>query len=184
MKKRAFFLDRDGVVIEQIAYLKDPEQVALIPGVAAALRAIRAAGDLAVVITNQSGVARGYFTMAEVEAVHRRMRELLRAEGAEIDDIRICPHGPAENCPCRKPRPQLFFDAARELDIDLARSVMVGDRLSDLQAGANAGCSVSFLVRTGYGTPEEERKCRDAGFTAVADDLPAVVRIVQSSESN
>jgi len=176
MKQRAFFLDRDGVVIEQIAYLKDPEQVALIPGTAEAIRMIRARGDLAVIITNQSGVNRGYFTMAEVEAVHRRMLELLRTEGAEIDDIRICPHTPDENCSCRKPRPGLFLAAARKLDIDLARSVMVGDRRSDLESGVNAGCAASILVRTGYGAAEEE-KGRAAGFP-VADDLLDAVKSI------
>ena len=180
MKRRAFFLDRDGVVIEQIHYLADPAQVALIPGVAAAIRAIREHGDLAVVITNQSGVGRGYFTMAAVDAVHRRMVELLRAEGAELDDIRICPHAPEENCSCRKPLPGLFLAAAQALDIDLGRSVMVGDRRSDLDSGVNAGCAASILVRTGYGAGEEE-KCRAAGFPVV-DDLPAAVRLIYRTE--
>ena len=180
MKRRAFFLDRDGVVIEQVHYLSDPAQVALIPGAAAAIRAIREHGDLAVVITNQSGVGRGYFTMADVDAVHRRMLELLRAEGAELDGIRVCPHAPGENCVCRKPRPGLFLDAARTLDIDLARSVMVGDRRSDLDSGVNAGCALSILVRTGYGA-EEEEPCRAAGFP-VADDLAAAVRLVRRNE--
>ena len=180
MKQRAFFLDRDGVVIEQIHYLSDPAQVALIPGAATAIRAIREHGDLAVVITNQSGVGRGYFTMADVDAVHRRMLELLDAEGARIDDIRICPHAPGEQCSCRKPLPGLFLAASEALGIDLSRSVMVGDRRSDLDSGVNAGCAASILVRTGYGAGEEEG-CRAAGFPVV-DDLPAAVRMVYRGE--
>ena len=175
--KKAFFLDRDGVVIEQVHYLHDPEQVKLIPGVAETLKEIHRRGYLAVVITNQSGVGRGYFTMDDVKKVNARMEELIRQENGEyLDGIYICPHAPDVECQCRKPLPGLFIQAKAELDIDLAASVMVGDRRSDLISGQNAGCSRSFLVRTGYGAGEE-KEGRAAGFT-VCDDLRGVAGCV------
>ena len=171
--KKAVFLDRDGVIIEQIAYLADPERVKLIAGSAEALRVIHRHGDLAVVISNQSGVGRGFFTAAAVEAVHERIQELLAPSGERVDAFYYCPHAPEEDCPCRKPKPEMILRAAREHGLDVAASLMLGDRMSDLECGVNAGCAVSALVLTGYGS-EQEPKVRAAGFPVYPDFAAAV----------
>ena len=172
--KKAVFMDRDGVIIEQVAYLSKPEQAALIPGAVEALRIIHRHGDLAVVISNQSGVGRGYFTAADVDAVHDRIQELLAQSGERVDEFRYCPHAPDEKCSCRKPSPEMILKAAERFGIDVHASLMLGDRMSDLECGRNAGCAKSVLVRTGYGA-EQEPKAREAGFS-VADDMLAAVR--------
>lgn len=156
---KAFFLDRDGVVVEQVHYLCDPEQTRLEKGVAEAIRRMHSKGYLVVVITNQSGVARGKFTMNEVELVHKKIAELLAETGEKIDAFYICPHHPDHDgvCSCRKPAPGLILQAAKELDIDLAASVMIGDKLSDVKCGKNASLKASALIATGYGTGEREK---------------------------
>lgn len=171
--KKAVFLDRDGVLIEQVAYLSSPEQVVLVPGAAEALKIVRRHGDVAVVISNQSGVGRGYFTAADVDAVHDRIQALLAAEGAAVDAYCYCPHAPDEKCSCRKPSPEMILRAAAKFDIDVASSLMLGDKMSDLECGVNAGCARSVLVRTGYGA-EEEPEARAAGFAVAAGLLEAV----------
>lgn len=172
--KKAVFMDRDGVIIEQVAYLSSPEQVALIPGAAEALRLIHSRGDAAVVISNQSGVGRGYFGVEAVEAAHARIQELLAPCGEKVDAFYYCPHAPEEHCRCRKPLPEMILRAAKEHGIDVASSLMLGDRMSDLECGVNAGCAQSVLVRTGYGR-EQEPKAAAAGF-AVAEDMLDAVR--------
>ena len=171
--KKAVFLDRDGVIIEQVAYLSAPEQVALISGAAAALRLIHRHGDLAVVISNQSGVGRGYFTAAAVDAVHDRIQELLAAEGEAVDAFYYCPHAPEEACSCRKPSPEMILRAAQRFGLDVSSSLMLGDRLSDLQCGVNAGCARNVLVLTGYGA-EQAPKVTAAGFPTARDMFAAV----------
>ena len=177
---RAFFLDRDGTVNEEISFLHRPEDAVLIPGVAEAIRKIHAAGFLAVVVSNQSGVARGMFPPSDVEAVHARIQWLLLRQGADAtaDAWYYCPHHPeiTGECGCRKPRPGMLLRAAEDLGIDLKRSFMVGDRMSDLRAGAAAGCAASLLVTTGYGAKLTE-DARAEGF-GVAPDLTAAVGIL------
>ena len=170
--KKAVFLDRDGVIIEQVAYLSSPDQVKLIPGAVEALRLIHRHGDLAVVISNQSGVGRGYFTREAVEAAHARIQELLAPSGESVDAFYYCPHAPEEKCSCRKPKPEMILRAAREHDLEVGKSLMLGDRLSDLECGVNAGCARSMLVLTGYGA-EQESAARAAGFPVCRDFLAA-----------
>ena len=153
----AIFLDRDGVIIEDSHYVSSTQEVRLIPGSADAIAALNAAGWVVVVVTNQSGVARGMFTTETVEAVHTHIAELLAERGAKIDAFYYCPHhtdGEVEafrgDCACRKPKPGMLLRAAEELWLDLSRSWIVGDRPTDLQAGAAVGCQ-TVLVRTGYG---------------------------------
>jgi D-glycero-D-manno-heptose 1,7-bisphosphate phosphatase len=179
--RAAVFFDRDGVVNEERHYLFDPELVVLTPGIAGAIRAVRDAGLLAVVVTNQSGVARGYYTLDDVGAVHERIATLLAAEpGApRIDRFYCCPHhatgGQGEyqlDCDCRKPKPGMLLQASQDLDIDLSRSFLIGDMRTDLEAGAAAGCR-TFLVRTGHGhkveiPPEEFAALRLEAITANA----------------
>jgi D-glycero-D-manno-heptose 1,7-bisphosphate phosphatase len=157
MPREAVFLDRDGTLIEEVNYLSAPEQVRLIPGAADAVRRINEAGVLVVVVTNQAGVARGYFPESRVADVHAHLSALLAERGAKIDAYYHCPHHPTEGvgayrvaCECRKPRPGLLLTAARELGIDLSRSWMIGDKLCDAKAGEAAGCR-ALLVRTGHG---------------------------------
>jgi len=156
-RRAAVFLDRDGTINEEVGYLDHPEKLKLIPGAAEAIRLINASGMKAVVVTNQSGVARGFFDELVVRAVHDRLRELLRAEGGFLDGIYFCPHHPTEgrgryllSCDCRKPAPGLLIRAAAELDLDPAGSYMVGDTLKDIEAGERIGAR-GVLVRTGYG---------------------------------
>lgn len=173
--KPCIFFDRDGTLMEERHYLSDPSQVALIPGAAEAVRTAREAGFLTVVLTNQSGVGRGYFTMKDVKAVNRRLEELLAKEGARLDGIYVCPHAPEDNCPCRKPRTGLVEQAARELDMDLARSWMIGDKAADIELAANAGMR-AVLVLTGYGEASAAEAAEGASLTA--PDVRAAVRLI------
>lgn len=158
MKKRiAVFLDRDGTLNEEVAYLDRLDQVRLLPGAAEAIRRINESGMKAVVITNQSGVARGFFDETFVEKTHAYFRDILRVEGATIDAFYFCPHHPTEGkgrylqaCGCRKPAPGMLLKAADDLGIDLRRSYLIGDALTDIEAGNSAGVK-GILVRTGCG---------------------------------
>jgi D-glycero-D-manno-heptose 1,7-bisphosphate phosphatase len=155
--KPAIFLDRDGTLNEEVDHLSRPEEVRLIPGAAEAVAKINQRGIPVVVVTNQSGIGRGYFGWGDYDAVMMRLQELLAEGKARMDAVYTAPHheqGQGEyavaNHPDRKPNPGMFLRAAQEHDLDLSRSWMVGDKAIDLEAGRNAGCRVA-LVRTGYG---------------------------------
>lgn len=142
----AVFFDRDGVINADLGYVGDPSRFALLPGAAAGVRAVNDAGWLAFLVTNQSGVARGYYGEADVAALHRHMAGLLARDGAHFDDIRHCPHLPdapvaafRRACACRKPRPGMILDLMARWRVDPARSVMVGDKASDVAAAEAAG---------------------------------------------
>jgi len=154
----AVFLDRDGTINEEVSYLSRMEQLRIFPQTFEAIRLVNDSGMKAVVVTNQSGIARGYFTEEFVRSVHDRINELLAARGARIDSFYVCPHHPVygdgiykQDCACRKPKPGLLLRAAAEMGIDLSRSYMVGDMLKDVEAGKKAGAR-AILVRTGYGS--------------------------------
>ena len=157
----AVFLDRDGTINEQMGYINHISRFVLLPGVIQAIRRLNSLQVPVVVVTNQSGLARGYFPESLLQTVHEEMRRQLQAEGAHVDGIYVCPHHPEarqerfrQNCTCRKPKTGLLEQAAAELKLDLSRSYMVGDRWSDLRCGAAAG-TATVLVRTGYGRGEE-----------------------------
>ena len=171
MKTRAVFLDRDGTLIEDKDYLSRPEDVRIYPGVPEALRRLQGAGFRLVMVTNQSGVGRGYFTMADVQKVHARLTGLFAAEGVGFERIYIAPEAPDQPSRGRKPSPQFLFDARDELGIELAHSYMVGDKLIDLQCGWNAGVRASLLVRTGYGAKLEAKQPPELKNGIVVDDL-------------
>jgi len=180
----AVFLDRDGVVIEDSHYLGDATHVRLVPGAAESIAALNRAGWVVVVVTNQSGVARGLFPLASVDEVHERIGALLRERGASIDAFQFCPHHPEAEiaqfrleCQCRKPKAGMLHRAGKERGLDLGASWMIGDRPSDLQAGAAAGCR-TVLVRTGYGTLVNEDELDRAALhlELVADDLADAVK--------
>jgi D-glycero-D-manno-heptose 1,7-bisphosphate phosphatase len=146
----AIFLDRDGTLNEAVGYLNHPSRFKLFPWSVEAIRVIRDEGYLAIVTTNQSGVARGLIAREALEAVHGELRRILEEAGAPLDGIYDCPHGPGDGCDCRKPKPGLLRRAESELGVDLARSWVVGDSLSDLQVAWSVGAR-GALVRTGYG---------------------------------
>jgi D-glycero-D-manno-heptose 1,7-bisphosphate phosphatase len=149
----AVFLDRDGTVSEEVGYLNHASRFRIFSFAAAAIRRLNEAGIPAVVVTNQSGVGRGYFPESLVREVHDRMAKELAAQGAKLDGVYYCPHVSADNCECRKPRLGMLEQAARELGLDLKRSFVVGDRYGDLKLAHRAGAR-GVLVRTGYGAGE------------------------------
>jgi histidinol-phosphate phosphatase family protein len=172
VRRAAAFLDRDGTLIEEAHYLADPARVTLLPGAADALRELRAAGYLLVVVTNQSGIARGLFTEEDFRAVQERLESLLRAHGVTFDAVYHCPHHPdfTGPCDCRKPALGLYRRAESELGVDLAASIHVGDRLRDVLPALDTG-GKGFLVRTGYGAdavdvPPEIDVAADLGAVA------------------
>ncbi len=176
----ALFLDRDGTICALVPYLSRPRDVALLPGAAAALSRAQAGGWRLVVVTNQSGIARGLMTRADVDAVHAQLDRLLRAAGVAIDGYYVCPHHPDYTglCACRKPAPGLLLEAARDLGIDLGRSALAGDTVEDVTAGAAAGCR-PFLVMTGYGAEQVRTRAGQLPpGTQVVTDLPAAVQVL------
>ena len=175
---RAVFLDRDGTIVEDPGFLHEPEKVKLLPGAAAAIRRLNEAGYLAIVVTNQSGIARGRFTVADYQAVQQRLGALLTAQGARLDGAYFCPHHPQFTgpCDCRKPGLKLFHDAQAAFDIDFAQSWWVGDRLSDVQPARALG-GHGVLVVTGDGNLHQGQ-ARALGVTVVADIGEAVQKIL------
>jgi D-glycero-D-manno-heptose 1,7-bisphosphate phosphatase len=181
---RAAFLDRDGTIVEDPGFLHEPGKVKLLPGAADGIRRLNESGYLVVVISNQSGIARGLYTVADYAAVQRRLGELLTAHGAHLDGSYFCPHhpqfpgslGPAE-CDCRKPGPKLFLDAQDALDIDFTRSWWVGDRLSDVQPALSLG-GHGILVATGEGNLHQGQ-ARALGVMVVADLAHAADEILR-----
>ena len=173
----AVFLDRDGTLIEEVGYLDRPERLELYPWSADAIRALNRTGLRIVLVSNQSGVARGFFTEAVVQAIHDHLARLLAAGGARIDAYYYCPHHPdgkvaefARVCDCRKPARGLVDRAVRELGIDPRRSFVVGDRWLDVALAQAVGAR-GVLVRTGYGLTEEARPVDGLAADAIVDNL-------------
>ncbi len=172
---KACFLDRDGVVNEEVDYLSDPDKAIIITGSAQAIKKLRQHGYLAIVVSNQAGVARGLYRVEDVHKVNERIQDLLNKEGAMIDEYYFCPHHPEFSgaCKCRKPEPGMLLQAAKKYAIDLTQSFMVGDRISDLEAAQRAGCKNCYLVRTGYGA--EVIKSQNPAGVKISDNLAAAV---------
>ncbi|MFQ5591262.1 MAG: D-glycero-alpha-D-manno-heptose-1,7-bisphosphate 7-phosphatase [Phycisphaerae bacterium] len=182
MKATAVFLDRDDTIIEDHGYISDPTDVRLLPGAVAAIRRFADAGHLVVLVSNQSGVARGLLSEADLERVHARLEELLRARGAHLDAAYYCPFLDGEeavveqyrrNSDLRKPEPGMLLQAARDLDIDLSRSWMIGDSQCDIDAGRRAGCHTILIVRNDapIADPLCEPTCTVRSLTEAADLL-------------
>jgi D-glycero-D-manno-heptose 1,7-bisphosphate phosphatase len=174
----AVFLDRDGTIVEDPGFLHEPDKVTLLPGAAAAIRRLNDADYRVVIVTNQSGIARGRYTVADYEAVQRRLGALLATQNARIDGAYFCPHHPLLSgpCDCRKPGVKLFRDAQAAFDIDFARSWFVGDRLSDVQPARLLG-GQGILVTTGEGNLHQGQ-ARALGVMVVADLTAAVDKIL------
>ena len=181
----AVFLDRDGTLIEERGYLSKLEDIALFEDTPAALRRLREAGFALVVVTNQAGIARGYFDEAFVQKAHRYLGEMLAAEGIVIDGYYYCPHHPdglvpeySRVCRCRKPAPGMVEQAARDLGLDIDRSFVVGDKWLDVELATNAGAH-GILVRTGYGAGDEQRPELRNAIAIVDTILDAANEIVR-----
>jgi len=178
--RAAVFLDRDGTIIEEVEYLADPEGVQLLPGAVEGLTLLQEAGFALIVVTNQSGIARGFYSEMEYEAVARKLADLLAVEGLRLDSTRFCPHHPERSgdCLCRKPGTGMHRAAAEDLDLDTTRSFFIGDRIRDLLPALELG-GEGILVRTGYGSQEEEDL--PPGFRVADDLLQAAQKIVLPS---
>jgi D-glycero-D-manno-heptose 1,7-bisphosphate phosphatase len=181
VRRPAIFLDRDGTLIQHVHYLCDPALVKLLPGAAEALKRFRAAGFTCVVVTNQSAIGRGMFTVERLDQIHAEMNRQFAECGAAVDGVYYCPDAPCGDDPTvmekpdRKPGPGMLLRAAAELKLDLGASWMVGDLISDVLAGRNAGCR-SILLESGVTTPAEARVL--AGQFLTAPDLAAAADLI------
>ena len=192
MNAKAVFLDRDGTIIEDTGYVGDPDKVKLLPGAGKAIAELNRAGYLVVIISNQSGVARGIFGEDALSSVHQRMESLLSPLGATIDGAYYCPYldGPAakvsayrRDSALRKPKPGLLLQAAEELQIDLESSWMVGDSMRDVQAGKRAGTR-TILVETGKGASQREEACASSESPDhVASALPQAIEWLMAQDA-
>jgi histidinol-phosphate phosphatase family protein len=177
----ALLLDRDGVLIADRDYLADPEGVEVLPGVPAALRRAREAGYLLIGVSNQSGLGRGRFDAEQFARVMRRFLGDLRRAGAPLDAFFYCPHAPGAACRCRKPSPGLLEEARAELPLDLGRSWVIGDKVSDVDLALDHGLHAA-LVRTGHGC-EQATRLGDRQGVLIADDLPAAVGAILAEDA-
>ena len=184
MKRRAAFIDRDGTISEEVGYVNHPSRYRIFPYSAEAVRLLNNAGWLAILVTNQAGVARGYFTEDLIGAVHGALKQDLERAHARLDAIYYCAHHPSVgeppyrlDCDCRKPKPGLIQGAAEDFNIDLAESWMIGDRYSDIELARNAGVRSAFIL-SGYGRGEWEyqRPSWKHEPDLVAEDLLDAVR--------
>lgn len=191
MKRRAVFMDRDGTLSEEVGYVNHPSRFRLFPYAASAIKHLNDSGWLAIVITNQAGVARGYFSEDMIQTIHAAMRQELENSGARLDAVYYCAHHPTVgeppyrfDCDCRKPKPGLISRAAKEFDIDLEGSWMVGDRYGDVELARNAGVNSAFVL-SGYGRGEWEHQ--RAGWIEkpdlVAKDLLEAVKAIVSRKA-
>jgi D-glycero-D-manno-heptose 1,7-bisphosphate phosphatase len=191
-KQKAVFLDRDGTICEEADYPDSPEKIILFPFAAKAIKKIKEAGYKVIIITNQSGIARGYFTVDKLNEIHTHLRALLDREGAAVDDIYFCPHYPsgsvieyAFECNCRKPRPGMIIKAEELHRIDLSISYVIGDKLADTRLTEGLPLR-SILVKTGYGAQEAAKLDGGESFLPdhIAEDLQGAVEWILANESD
>jgi D-glycero-D-manno-heptose 1,7-bisphosphate phosphatase len=179
---RAVFIDRDGTMIVEKNYLHRPKDVEIFPATRIGLKKLCAAGFKLFIVSNQSGVGRGYFTMADVEKVNQFMCDELTRDGIRFEKIYIAPEAPDKPSRGRKPSPQFLFDARDEFDLNLAKSFMVGDKLIDLECGWNTGVKKSILVRTGYGAEVERAAANKFASAVIVDDLNGAAEWILSQK--
>lgn len=178
--RAAVLLDRDGVIIEnRDNYVRSWADVSIYPQALEALARLHEAGYPVALVTNQSAVGRGLLSLAEAQQINSRLVGAIERAGGRVEGVYMCPHAPDEGCNCHKPRPGLIWQAAEELGLDLSGSVLIGDALSDLEAGQRAGVGWTALVRTGRGAAEERRA---AGPVRVYDTLSAAVEALLTGE--
>ncbi|MBR0459380.1 MAG: HAD family hydrolase [Victivallales bacterium] len=176
MSSPFLFLDRDDTLIYDHPYLRDPAGVELTPGAGRALKVLQDAGFQLALVTNQSGIARGLVKPEELECVHARLRELLREEGVVLAGIFLCPHGPWEECDCRKPRTGMLRQACAQFEVDLTRSAMIGDRAGDIEMGRAFGLT-TVQIRL---NPEKTPDCgADVSFASLAEAVPFLLKLLR-----
>jgi histidinol-phosphate phosphatase family protein len=191
--KRAIFLDRDGVINENVPDLTKAEQFRMFPGVAGAIKRLNTSGYLVVVVTNQPGIAKGFISIKSMEKIHDKMNRLLQEEGAYIDALYVCPHHPEKGhpgeigelkigCECRKPKPGLILRAAKDLGIDLHASWTIGDSLTDIVAGKEAGTKTILVSNGGGCGSREEKKIKDVRPDNLCSDLSQALKIIMSNK--
>lgn len=185
-KKPAVFLDRDGTINIDKDYLYKVEDFEFVTGAPEAIRALKDSGYLVIVVTNQSGIARGYYNLNDVSALHEYVQKELRQYKTSIDAFYVCPHHPEKGqgefrveCDCRKGAPGMLLQAAKEYDVDLSKSFMIGDKMADVEAGENAGCH-PIMVLTGYGSMESKKIRNDR--VALCADLSEAVKLILSGK--
>jgi D-glycero-D-manno-heptose 1,7-bisphosphate phosphatase len=179
--QRAVFLDRDGTIIAEKNYLHRPADVEIFPGAGAALKRLADAGFKLIIVTNQAGIGRGYFTLADAERVNEHLAREFARDGVRFEKIYLAPEAPGQPSRGRKPSPQFLFDARDEFSLNLAESFMVGDKLIDLECGWNAGVKKSILVRTGYGAEAERAAANKFVSAVIVDDLNGVAEWILNS---
>ena len=177
MTNRAVFLDRDGTMAKDVNYCARPEDFELFPDTAKAIKLLHEHAFKVIVVTNQSGIARGYFTEETLAQIHEKMKEELAKEGAWVDDIYYCPHHPDDNCDCRKPKPKMVLQAAKEYDIDLKHSFVVGDLEIDIGLGKAVGCH-TILISTNPGYDDQKQETPDY----ITSDLYQAARWIVSQK--
>ena len=182
MSSPAVFLDRDGTIIVEKNYLYRPEEVAIFPGAPEALKRLQHAGFKLFIVSNQSGVGRGYFTLDDVDRVNRHLGDLFRQGGVRFEKIYVAPEAPDQPSRGRKPSPQFLFDARDEFKLDLSQSYLIGDKLSDLECGWSAGVKKSILVRTGYGAGLEQDATVPLTAALIVDGIPAAAEFILADE--
>jgi histidinol-phosphate phosphatase family protein len=182
----AIFLDRDGVIIENRSdYVRDWPHVSIFPDAVRALSSPRLKDHKIVIVTNQSAVGRGIISLETAEDINDRLVRLFRDQGSKVDGAYLCPHGPADGCDCRKPKPGLLLRAAKELSLDLKRSWMVGDAWSDIQAGQAAGVRGTIILRTGRGADQLSLpRPVDVQEFLVCDDLLQALETILSVDAD
>jgi len=167
---KAVFLDRDGTIAKDVPYCSRPEDFNLLPGAADGIGLLNKHGFKVVVITNQSGIARGYFTEEMLSRIHDKMCRDLAKSGAHVDAIYYCPHHPDDNCECRKPKPRMLLQAASDLNIDLGKSYVIGDKYMDIEMGENAGCQTILIAERNKGSETDKQvPCPDYTVSSIDD---------------
>lgn len=177
---RAVFIDRDGTIARDVPYCSRPEDFELLPGAAEGIKVLNDHGFKVVVVTNQSGIARGYFAEEMLVKIHDKMHKELANHGARVDAIYYCPHHPDDNCDCRKPKPKMLFQAASDFNIDLRLSYVIGDSDMDAEMGKRAGCKAAFIV-------EQSEKGQQQGnrpTNSITKSLQDAVKRIINHESN
>ena len=177
---QAVFLDRDGTIIAEKNYLCKVEEVEILAGAVVALKRLQDAGFKLFIVSNQSGVGRGYYTLADVEKINAHLGREFARERVHFEKVYIAPEAPDQPSRGRKPSPQFLFDARDQFSLDLAQCYMIGDKLIDLECGWNAGVKKCLLVRTGYGAELERKSADQLGNAVVLDDLPAAAQWILS----
>jgi D-glycero-D-manno-heptose 1,7-bisphosphate phosphatase len=178
----AIFLDRDGTIIEEKNYISRPQEVVILPAAVSGLQELQAAGFKLFIVSNQSGVGRGYFSLADVDKVNEHIRQEFGHKGVKFEKIYIAPEAPETPSRGRKPSPQFLFDARDEFGIDLAQSYMIGDKMIDLECGWNAAVKKSILVRTGYGAQVEREFADKLSMTTIVNDLSAAATWIRAQK--